>query len=253
MNLALTPMLIPDWMNPILLIEAMGNWALLGVILIVVAECGLFCFFMPGDSLLFATGMFVALESIHFGSLPKGASLAIVCLLLSVAAVLGNLIGYWIGRAVGPPLFKPRGGLAGKIFKPKYVDQTHDFFEKHGHVALILARFVPIVRTFVTLVAGIAKTNFGVFISYTAIGGVLWGTGVTILGFFLGEVPFIKDNIDLVLVSIVLVSLMPIGFEYLKNRRQGKKDAAAKSIEEWRETLRAAEQGLSDPKASSTD
>ena len=221
----LMPMLIPmlpSWLdaNKLLtaLINALGNWALWIVVVIVIAECGLFTFFMPGDSLLFAVGMFVALGTIHFGAMHSGVALVIVCAVLSVAAILGNLIGYWLGRLIGPPLFKPRTGLAGRILNPKYVDQTHEFFDKHGHVALILARFVPIVRTFVTLVAGVAKMNFGVYISYTAIGGVLWGFLVTILGYFLGQVPFIHDNIEVVLVLIVLVSLIPMGVEYLRHR-----------------------------------
>ena len=222
----LTPML-PTWLDASKLLEAlinaMGNWTLWIVCLIVIAECGLFTFFMPGDSLLFATGMFVALGAIHFGDLHPGVNLALVCAILSVAAVVGNLIGYWIGRVIGPPLFRPRTGLAGRIFNPDYVDKTHDFFEKHGHVALILARFVPIVRTFVTLVAGVAKMNFGTYIGFTAIGGVAWGTGVTVLGYFLGTVPFIHDNIEIVLVLIVFVSLVPMGVEFLNHRRQAKK------------------------------
>ena len=121
--------------------------------------------------------------------------------MLTIAAVLGNVSGYWIGRLIGPPLFKPRAGLIGKILNPKYVAKTHDFFERYGSRALILARFVPIVRTFVTLVAGVSRMSFGKFIGYTAIGGVLWACGVTIGGYFLGNIPVIKNNIDLVLVA----------------------------------------------------
>ena len=218
----LVPMLLPAWLNPEHLLNLMGNWALWGVVAIVVAECGLFIFFMPGDSLLFAVGMFVALGTIHFGSMHHGLVLAVVCVILSAAAIAGNAIGYWLGRLIGPPLFKPRTGLAGRILNQKYVDQTHDFFDKHGHVALILARFVPIVRTFVTAVAGISKTSFPVFISFSAIGGIAWGTGVTILGFFLGSISFIHNNIEVVLVLIVLISLVPMGVEYLRHRGKAK-------------------------------
>ena len=222
----LVPQLLPDWLNPEYILTAMGNWALWGVTLIVIVECGLFCFFLPGDSLLFAVGMFVARGTIGFGTLPDGGSLAIACIILSVAAVLGNAIGYWLGRLLGPPLFRPRPGLAGKIFNREYVDKAHDFFEKRGQAALILARFVPIVRTFVTLATGISRMRFVTFISYSAIGGVLWGTGVTILGYFLGTVPLIHDNIEIALVLIVLVSLLPMGVEYLNHRRQAKRAAA---------------------------
>ena len=217
-SVILLPLLLPPWLNPEKILEFLGNWALWGVVAIVIVECGLFCFFLPGDSLLFAVGMFVALGTIKFGGAHPGVVLALVCVILSVAAITGNAIGYWLGRLIGPPLFRPRTGLPGRILNQKYVDQTHDFFEKHGHVALILARFVPIVRTFVTLVAGISKMSFPVFISYSAIGGIAWGTGVTVLGYFLGTVPFIHDNIEVVLVLIVLVSLVPMGVEYLKHR-----------------------------------
>ena len=153
-------------------------------------------------------------------------NLVFVCIVLTVAAVLGNVSGYWIGRKVGPPLFHPRSGLAGKIFKQSYVDRTHIFFERYGNRALILARFVPIVRTFVTLVAGVGKMDFRRFITYTAIGGVLWACGVTIAGYFLGNIPIIKNNIEVVLILIVIASLVPMGVEYLLHRRRGRQESA---------------------------
>lgn len=219
----LIPMLLPSWLNPENILNALGNWALWGVVAIVIVECGLFCFFLPGDSLLFAVGMFVALGTIHFGDWHSGAVLAVVCAILSVAAILGNAIGFWLGWIVGPPLLRPRTGLVGKIFKQEYADKTHDFFESRGHIALVLARFVPVVRTFVTLVAGISRMSFGVFISYSAVGGVLWGTGVTILGFFLGTVPFIHNHIEAALVLIVLVSFIPVVVEGFNQRRAAQK------------------------------
>ena len=119
---------------------------------IIFAECGLFAI-LPGDSLLFTVGLFVALGAIDY-------PLWFVCLVLTVAAVLGNACGYMLGRIIGPPLFRERRGVMGKIFKQSYVTKTHAFFEKYGNRALILARFVPIVRTFVTLVAGVGKMDF---------------------------------------------------------------------------------------------
>jgi membrane-associated protein len=144
---------------------------------------------------------------------------------LTIAAVLGNLCGYWLGRLIGPPLFHPRPGLLGKIFKQSYVVKTHEFFERYGNRALILARFVPIVRTFVTLVAGVGKMDFRKFITYTAIGGILWACSVTIAGFYLGNVPIIKNNIEAVLVLIVFVSVIPMLVEYLLHRRRARKAA----------------------------
>ncbi len=208
----LTPMLLPSWMDPEYLINAAGPYALWVTAAIIFAECGLFAI-LPGDSLLFTVGLFVSQGAIQH-------SMVFVCIVLTVAAVLGNVSGYWIGRLIGPPLFKPRGGLIGKILNPKYVAKTHDFFERYGSRALILARFVPIVRTFVTLVAGVSRMSFGKFIGYTAIGGVLWASGVTIGGYFLGQIPAVKNNVDLVLVAIVAVSLIPMGIEFLLHRRR---------------------------------
>ena len=199
-------------MDPEQLVRSFGPWALWGVAFVIFAECGLFAI-LPGDSLLFTVGLLTA-----SGVVPH--SMVFVCVVLTVAAVAGNVTGYWIGRLIGPPLFKPRSGLVGRILNPKYVARTHDFFERYGSRALVLARFVPIVRTFVTLVAGVSRMDFRKFIGYTAIGGVLWACGVTILGYFLGNVGLIKNNIDAVLVLIVLVSLIPMGIEFLLHRRR---------------------------------
>jgi membrane-associated protein len=214
----LIPLLLPSWLDPDQLIRASGPYALWVVAFIVFAECGLFAI-LPGDSLLFTVGLFVAAKIVSY-------PLWLVLIVLTVAAVAGNVSGYAIGRKIGPPLFKPRSGLMGKIFKQSYVEKTHDFFDRYGNRALILARFVPIVRTFVTLVAGVGKMDFRRFITYTAIGGVLWACGVTIAGYFLGNVGFIKNNIEIVLVLIVLLSLMPMGIEFLRHCREAKKQAA---------------------------
>jgi membrane-associated protein len=214
----LIPLLLPAWLDPDHLIRASGPYALWVVAFIVFAECGLFAI-LPGDSLLFTVGLFVAANIVNH-------PLWLVLIVLTVAAVAGNVSGYAIGRKIGPPLFKPRSGLMGQIFKQSYVEKTHDFFDRYGNRALILARFVPIVRTFVTLVAGVGKMDFRRFITYTAIGGVLWACGVTIAGYFLGNVGFIKNNIELVLVVIVLLSLLPMGIEFLRHRRSARKEAA---------------------------
>jgi len=218
MTFAMTPLLLPSWFDPAVLIGLLGNWWLWGVAFIIFAECGLFSI-LPGDSLLFTVGMFTATGTITYGSPP--ATLGIVFVVLTLAAVLGNVVGYWIGHIVGPPLFKPRTSWIGrKLFAPQYVTKTHEFFDRYGSRALILARFVPLVRTFVTLIAGVGRMSFRRFISYTAVGGVLWVALVTLAGFFLGNVGFIKKNIDLVLILIVFVSVIPMGLEYLKHRRQ---------------------------------
>lgn len=214
-------MLLPPWLDPEYLIQAAGPYALPVVTFIIFAECGLFAI-LPGDSLLFTVGVFVARDAIPY-------SLPVVCLVLTLAAIAGNISGYWIGRLVGPPLFRPRRGLIGRILNPKYVTKTHAFFEKYGNRALILARFVPIVRTFVTLVAGVGKMDFRKFIAYTAIGGVLWACGVTVLGYYLGNIPFIRNNIEAVLILIVVVSVIPMVVEFLLHRRRAKAEAAEAS------------------------
>lgn len=209
---ALAPMLLPSWLDPEHLIHAFGPYALWGVAFLIFAECGLFPI-LPGDSLLFTVGVFVGAGVIDH-------QLWLVCTVLAVAAVLGNACGYLVGSVVGPPLFRPRQGLMGQIFKQKYVDRTHDFFEKYGSRALIMARFVPIVRTFVTLIAGVGRMGFRKFIIFTGIGGVLWAPGVTIAGYFLGNVGFIRSHIELVLVLVVMISLIPMIVEYLAARRR---------------------------------
>jgi membrane-associated protein len=217
--LFLTPMLLPSWMDPEFLIRYFGPYALWGVAFVIFAECGLFAI-LPGDSLLFTIGLFVAIGAIDH-------SMVFVCSVLTLAAIAGNVCGYWIGRLIGPPLFKPRAGLVGRVLNPAYVVKTRDFFDRYGNRALVLARFVPIVRTFVTLVAGVSRMSFRHFISYTAIGGVLWAVGVTTLGYYLGNISLIKNNIDAVLVLIVLVSVIPMGIEYLLHRRRAKRETAA--------------------------
>jgi membrane-associated protein len=213
----LAPMLLPSWLDPEYLIRAAGPYALWVVGFIIFAECGLFAL-LPGDSLLFTMGLLVAAGVVS-------QPLWLVLVVLTVCAIAGNICGYAIGHAIGPPLFRPRTGLMGKLFKQEYVDKTHAFFERYGNRALILARFVPLVRTFVTLVAGVGRMNFRHFITYTAIGGVLWVFLVTLAGYFLGNVPFIKNNIEVVLVGIVALSLIPMGIEFLRHRRQAKQAA----------------------------
>lgn len=225
--LTVVPMLLPDWLDPEYLLTALGNWALWGAALIIFLECAIFPV-LPGDSLLFAVGMFIANDApiIRFGDLSQPAVLGIAMGVLVVAAVMGNVVGYWVGKTISPWLFKPRSGFIGKIFSAKHLQQTHDFFERYGSKALVLGRFVPFVRTFVTMVAGAAGMSFRTFITWTGIGAVIWAAGVTLLGFFLGGFDFIKHNIDAVLVAIVLVSVVPMVVEALLARRR---NAAARA------------------------
>ncbi|GAA1390288.1 DedA family protein [Luteococcus peritonei] len=222
-SLLLTPMLMPDWLDPATLIHNLGNWALWGVALILFIECAIFPV-LPGDSLLFTVGMFIAMNppSITFGSMSKPMVLVVACSLMTLFAIGGNIAGYYVGKFISPWLFKPRDNVFGKIFSEKHLGQANDFFERYGSKALVLGRFVPFVRTFVTMVAGAAGMNFRHFITWTAIGGVIWVWGVTLMGYLLGNVAFIGNNIDLVLILIVLISLVPMIFEWWNEKRKAR-------------------------------
>jgi membrane-associated protein len=200
----------PEWLKPDTLLHMLGPWALVGLAFIIFAECGLLIgFFLPGDSLLFTAGLFVAGGAID-------SPLWLVCLLLVGAAMLGNICGYWIGRSAGPAVFdKPRS----RLFKPKHVLRTQEFFDRYGNRAIVLGRFVPIVRTFITVMAGVGRMDQRRYFTYSLIGGVAWAAGVTLLGYWLGQFDFVKANIELMLVAIVLVSVLPVAVELLRARR----------------------------------
>ena len=173
----------PEWLQPDSIIAWLGPWALVGLALIVFAECGLLIgFFLPGDSLLFTAGLFVANGSID-------APLWAVCLLLVTAAFVGNVCGYYIGRAAGPAVFdKPKS----RLFKPQHVVRTQEFFDKYGNRAIVLGRFVPIVRTFITVMAGVGRMDPKRYLTYSLIGGIVWAAGVTLLGFWLGQFAVVR-------------------------------------------------------------
>ncbi|MEU9609534.1 DedA family protein [Streptomyces sp. NPDC048057] len=204
----------PSWLDPDHLI---GTFGLIGVLVIVFAESGLLIgFFLPGDSLLFTTGLLVTSGTLD--TLPLWA----VCVLIVLAAVAGDQVGYLFGRKVGPALFKKPDS---RFFKQENVEKAHVFFEKYGPKSLVLARFVPIVRTFTPIIAGVSRMNYRSFVTYNIVGGVLWGAGVTLLGAALGNVEFVHQNIEAILILIVLLSVLPIVIELLRARSQRKKQA----------------------------
>jgi membrane-associated protein len=205
---AAAPALLPDWASPEHFLDTLGPAALWVAMAIVFVECGLFLFFLPGDSLLFTVGLFT-----HSDVLTEPIWLS--CLLLSVAAFLGNVVGYEIGRKAGPALFdRPNS----KLLTPKRIAQTSEFFERFGARAIILARFVPVVRTFITLAAGAGAMRRRTFLTFSAIGAVLWATGITLLGYALGSVSLIRNNLEIGLLLLVVLSLIPVGVEYLRAR-----------------------------------
>jgi membrane-associated protein len=209
-HLGAFPALGPSWLDPEQLLRMLGPYVLIGLCLIIFAECGLLIgFFMPGDSLLFTAGLFVANDLI-------GTPIWLVCLLLTVCAVAGNVTGYYIGYKAGPTLFDRPGS---RLFKQEYVEKTHAFFDKYGARAIVLGRFVPIVRTFITAMAGVGRMQPRTYFTYSIVGGVAWATGVTLLGFWLGRITFIKNHVELILVGIVLLSIIPIVIEAVNARR----------------------------------
>ncbi|WP_107644897.1 DedA family protein, partial [Streptomyces sp. Ru87] len=147
----------------------------------------------------------------------------LVCTLIVLAAIIGDQVGYLFGRKVGPALFKRPDS---KFFKQENVEKAHEFFEKYGPKSLVLARFVPIVRTFTPIIAGVSRMNYRSFITFNIIGGMLWGAGVTILGYFLGQIDLVHEHIEKILILIVLLSVLPIVIEYLRARKQNRRAAA---------------------------
>jgi membrane-associated protein len=202
----------PSWLDPDYLLDSFGIW---GLLLIVFAESGLLIgFFLPGDSLLFTAGLLITSNQLDF---PLWAAVVLIC----VAAILGDQAGYMFGKKVGPSLFTRPDS---RLFKQENVTKAHEFFEKYGPKSLVLARFVPIVRTFTPIIAGVSGMRYRSFLIFNVIGGILWGAGVTLLGSWLGNIDFVKTNIEPILLLIVLLSVVPIIIEFLRARSQSKKN-----------------------------
>ena len=198
------------FLDPEGLLKGFGSLALIVACGILVIECALLIgLVLPGDSLLFIVGILLAT-----GFISTPIWIAIVA--MSIAAILGNLLGYWTGAKFGPKLFNRPDS---RIFKQAYVVATQNFFEKHGPRAIVLARFVPIVRPVITSMAGVARMNFKIYATYSTIGGILWVLTLTLAGYFFGGIPFVADNIELVTLGIVALSLLPVLFEFVKHRR----------------------------------
>jgi membrane-associated protein len=203
----------PSWLDPGSLLRSLGNTALWGAAAIVFAECGLLIgFFLPGDSLLFTVGLLTT-----GGVIPQPLWLG--CVVLTLAAFAGNACGYEIGRLGGPALFRRPDS---RLFRREYVTKTADFFERHGNRAIVLARFVPIVRTFITVMAGVGRMDRGRYLTYSGLGALLWATGVTLLGAALGGIGFVRGNIEVILIAIVALSLVPVVIELRRERARSR-------------------------------
>jgi len=204
---------ILQWLKPEHIIEFGGAWAPYVVMAVIFAETGLLIgFFFPGDSLLFTAGLLIGTHDIHYN---------IILFLIGVfiAAVAGNTTGYQVGKALGPRLFKREDSF---LFKKKYLDMTQNFYEKYGRMAVIAGRFLPIIRTFVPVLAGAIKLDFGKFTLYNIIGGAAWTTSFILLGYFLGaKFPGpIKNNLDYIVIFLIVITIIPVIRTYLKERKR---------------------------------
>ncbi len=199
------------------IITQYGTWTYALLFLVIFMETGFVVTpFLPGDSLLFAAGSFAALGALNpwllFG-------------LLAVAAVLGDTVNYWIGHFIGERAFS--GNI--RWLKQEYLIKTQQFYEKHGGKTIILARFVPIIRTFAPFVAGVGKMSYGKFVSFNVIGGIAWVSLFTFMGYFFGNLPFVKKNFELVIFAIIFISFIPPVLEFFKARKEIKEEAQAKA------------------------
>lgn len=190
-----------------IIIRNYGLWTYLILFLIIFCETGLVVTpLLPGDSLLFAIGSLAAIGSLE---------LRLLLILLSAAAILGDTVNYGVGRFMGPKVFKMEGS---RVFKKEYLDKTRRFYEKYGGKTIILARFVPIVRTFAPFVAGIGSMSYGRFVTYNIAGGILWISAFTIAGYYFGNIPAVKHNFTAVIFAIIIISILPGAIEFLRHR-----------------------------------
>ena len=193
------------------IIQAYGLWTYAILFFVIFLETGFVVVpFLPGDSLLFAAGSFAALGSFR---------LPLLLLILSAAAILGDTVNYWIGHKVGPRVFSRE---KARFFKKEHLDRTHAFYEKHGGKTIIIARFIPIIRTFAPFVAGIGRMSYGRFLAYNVVGGIAWVLSFVLAGYFFGTIPFVKRNFSLVIVVIIAISTVPVAIEVLRHRRRNK-------------------------------
>ncbi|WP_068483850.1 DedA family protein [Pseudoclavibacter helvolus] len=222
----MVPTLFP-WLDPETIIHGAGPWALLVVCLIVFSETGLLVgFLLPGDTLLLITGLLAFYPGIGF-------DIWWVCLAIGFAAFLGGEVGYLIGRKAGPRIFERK---ESGLFSMKNVERTNAFFERFGGLAVIVARFVPIVRTFAPVAAGVGKMDYRKYTIYNLIGALIWGSGLTYGGYLLGYVPvlgdFIREYIDVILILAVLATVVPTSIHYILNMRKSRREAERVSREE---------------------
>src|SRR3954453_6200698 len=213
--------LMPDFLDPIKLIGYFGTWAMVGLLVVIFIESGVLFPVLPGDTLLFVAGMLAAGTAAAAADGAPHADFQLWQLLvfIPIAAILGGQVGYWIGRSIGTAMFKPDA----RFLKQRYLDEAHAFFEQRGPFAIVLARFVPIVRTLAPITAGAARMGYGVFTLFNVIGAVVWGIGLTLLGYWLGQFEVIQKLIEPIFILIAVASVSPMIYEWYRRRRAAKK------------------------------
>jgi membrane-associated protein len=208
--------LMPGFLDPVTLLGWFGTWALIGLLAVILIESGVLFPVLPGDSLLFTAGMVVAAGGKD--GVEDFATLWQLLIFIPIAAIIGGQIGYWIGRYAGTAMFKPNA----RFLKQRYIDEAHEFFEKHGPITIFLARFVPIVRTLAPIVAGAAEMKYRVFVVYNVVGAIIWGCGITLLGYWLGQFEIVQKLIEPIFIAIVLISVLPMVWEAYRRHRAKK-------------------------------
>jgi len=214
---------MPDFLDPIKLIGYFGTWAMVGLLVVIFIESGVLFPVLPGDTLLFVAGMLAAgtAAAAADGAPQADFQLWQLLVFIPIAAILGGQVGYWIGRNVGTAMFKPNA----RFLKQRYLDEAHAFFEQRGPFAIVIARFVPIVRTLAPITAGAARMGYGAFTLFNVIGAVVWGIGLTLLGYGLGQFEVIQKLLEPIFILIAVASITPMLIEWYKRRRAAKKAA----------------------------
>ncbi|MEW5809623.1 MAG: VTT domain-containing protein [Actinomycetota bacterium] len=210
--------LMPDFLDPINLIGYFGTWALVGILVVVFVESGVLFPVLPGDTLLFVAGMLAAGTAARADVVDANFHLWQLLLFIPIAAVLGGQVGYWIGRSLGTAMFKPNA----RVLKQRYLDEAHLFFEQRGPFAIVIARFVPIVRTLAPITAGAAKMSYGLFTAFNVLGAVIWGVGLTLMGYGLGQFEVVQKLLEPIFILIAVASITPMIWEWYKRRKAAK-------------------------------